>query len=81
MSTTQLAPCLLHARFEGARLVWSLRRGETEIGAGKISPLAADPLRELRRLELRAGANVRLTNANLTPDELAYAHECGWANK
>ena len=79
-TTTQLAPPLLHAQFVDGVLVWELRRGDVVDRDGAFPSNTADPLRELRGLELRIGAaGVVIPKNTLTGDERAYCSSRGWA--
>jgi hypothetical protein len=79
MSTEQLPPAILHAYFDGAKLLWQLRRADEVLKSGEIPETHADPLAELRALELRSGAiTVHLVHRGLTTEETVYASTHAW---
>lgn len=69
---------ILHAHFEAAVLLWELRRGSTFVSEGAFPADTADPVDELRELEIRMGATVRIKASDLGVPDLAFALSCGW---
>lgn len=78
MTTTQSAPAILHAHFEHAVLMWELKRGDSIARDGAFPADTPDPLAELRQLEIRMGATVRIKTTDLAPAEIPTAKANGW---